>query len=88
MLNLGNSFLESEKFLLGLEVGEGWDHVRVVRRTDKRIWLSNGSIVHLKRHKSMDFHYLDGKGNSLKQVLRDIEGHLVAQIHFCGLPSY
>lgn len=74
-----SSFKNSEIFLLSLKVGEGFDGVSVTKRTDKRIYLSTGQIVHIKE--SGKFKYLDAKGNTIKQILRDIEGFLLMRIH-------
>ena len=71
------NFKQSEMFLLSLNVGEGYNDVVINRRTKKRIYLSNGSIIHIK--KCNTFHYLDGK--NVKQILRDIEGFLVYKVH-------
>jgi len=71
------TFKNSEIFLLGLNIGEGYNDVVVTKRTGKRIYLSNGNIVHIKDAGS--FKYLDGK--RINQILRDIEGYLIYQIH-------
>jgi len=68
-------FKEAEIFLLQLKVGEGYNDVVVTKRTKKRIYLSNGKIVHIRDGDG--FKYLDAKGNSIKQILRDILGYLV-----------
>jgi hypothetical protein len=41
-------FRESEKFLLSLNVGEGYNDIIVTKKTKKRIHLSNGKIVTIK----------------------------------------
>lgn len=71
------NFIQSEKFLLSLNVGEGYNDVVVTKRTKKRIYLSNGNIVHIKN--GGKFLYLDGK--YINQILRDIEGYLIYLIH-------
>ena len=73
--------LEANKFLFELEVGQGYNDVIVTKKTKKRIYLSNGVIIHIKKLESGLF-YLDSKLNnkkypSINQVLRDIEGWLV-----------
>ena len=73
--------LEANKFLFELEVGQGYNDVIVTKKTKKRIYLSNGTIIHIKKLKS-GLLYLDSKLNNKKypiinQVLRDIEGWLV-----------
>jgi len=70
-------FRESEKYLLGLGVGVGYNDIVVIRRTNKRIYLSDGSIVHIKD--CGKFKYLDGR--NINQILRDIGGYLVYLIH-------
>lgn len=71
------TFKESEIFLLGLNIGEGYNDIVVTKRTKKRIYLSDSNIVHIKCGGS--FKYLDGK--SINQILRDIEGFLIYKIH-------
>jgi hypothetical protein len=71
------TFKEPEKFLLSLNVGEGYNDVVLTKRTKKRIYLSNGNIVHIKN--GGEFLYLDGK--CINQILRDIEGYMVYLIH-------
>jgi hypothetical protein len=70
-------FTQSEIFLLSLNAGEGYNNVVVTKKTKKRIYLSDGKIVHIKD--AGKFKYLDGK--YIKQVLRDIEGFLIYQVH-------
>ena len=79
-------FKKEEIFLLNLKVGEGYNNIVVTKRTNKRIYLSDGKIVHIK--KGDGFFYLDAKGNSVKQILRDIEGYLVYLIHSTNSFSY
>lgn len=71
------TFKNSEIFLLGLNIGEGYNDVVVNKRTNKRIYLSDGNIIHIKDGGT--FKYLDGK--RINQVLRDIEGYLVYKVH-------
>lgn len=79
-----NINVEANKFLFELKVGEGYNDVIVTKRTKKRIHLSNGTIIHIKKL-SNGFLYLDSKSlirNNrsypiVHQVLRDIEGWLV-----------
>jgi hypothetical protein len=73
-------FRESEKFLLSLEVGEGYNNIIVTKKTKKRIYLSNGKIVTIKN--GGNFLYLDSAKNGIKQILRDIEGFLIYKIHY------
>ena len=71
------TFRDSEIFLLGLNIGEGYNDVVVTKRTNKRIYLSDGKIVHIKD--GGKFKYLDGK--YINQILRDIEGYMIYMIH-------
>jgi hypothetical protein len=73
------NFKNAEMYLLSLNVGEGYNNVVVTKRTSKRIYLSNNVIVHIKD--CGGFKYLDAKGNTIKQILRDIEGFLIYLIH-------
>ena len=73
--------VEANKFLFELNVGEGYNNVVVNKRTKKRIYFSNGVIVHIKKFEN-GLLYLDSKLNNKKhpiinQILRDIEGWLV-----------
>lgn len=70
-------FIKSEIFLLSLNIGEGYNDIVITKKTKKRIYLSNGKIVHIKD--TGKFKYLDGK--NIKQILRDIEGYLIYKIH-------
>lgn len=76
-----NLNVEANKFLFELNVGEGYNNVVVNKRTKKRIYLSNGTIVHIKTLEN-GLLYLDSKLNSksypiINQILRDIEGYLI-----------
>lgn len=76
-----NLNVEANKFLFELNVGEGYNNVVVNKRTKKRIYLSNGIIVHIKTLEN-GLLYLDSKLNSksypiINQILRDIEGYLI-----------
>lgn len=73
--------VEANKFLFELKVGEGYNNIIVTKRTKKRIYLSDGSIIHIKKLEN-GFLFLDSKLNNKKypivyQILRDIEGWLV-----------
>lgn len=72
-------FRDSEKFLLSLNVGEGYNDIVVTKKTKKRIYLSNGKIVTIKN--SGGFLYLDSAKNGINQILRDIEGFLIYKIY-------
>ena len=73
--------VEANKFLFELNVGEGYNNVVVNKRTKKRIYLSTGTIIHIKTLEN-GLLYLDSKLNSksypiINQILRDIEGYLI-----------
>jgi hypothetical protein len=72
-------FRDSEKFLLSLNVGEGYNDIVVTKKTKKRIHLSNGKIVNIKNGDG--FLYLSSAKNGINQILRDIEGFLIYKIH-------
>ena len=74
-----NDFEMAEKFLLSLNVGEGYNDVIVTKRTNKRIYLSNGKIVSIKN--AGNFLYLHAAKNGIGQILRDIDGYLIYKIH-------
>ena len=73
------NFRTAEQYLLSLNIGEGYNDVIVVKRTPNRIYLSNNKIVHIR--KGDGFKYLDAKGLTIKQILRDIEGYLIYLKH-------
>jgi hypothetical protein len=73
-------FRDSEKFLLSLNVGEGYNDIVVTKKTKKRIYLSNGKIVTIKKNGG-GFLYLDSAKNGINQILRDIEGFLIYKIY-------
>ena len=72
-------FRTAEQYLLSLNIGEGYNDVIVVKRTPNRIYLSNDKIVHIRNGDG--FKYLDAKGLTIKQILRDIEGYLIYLKH-------
>lgn len=78
-----NTWIEAHKFLLNLNIGEGYgdaeNRVTLVKKTNRRLYLSNRRIIHIK--KLDNFFYFDAKGNSSNQTLRDIEGYLIYKIH-------
>ena len=76
-----NLNLEANKFIFELKVGEGYNTTVVTKRTKKRIYLSNGNIIHIKKLDN-GLLYLDSKVDSkgypiINQILRDVEGWLV-----------
>jgi hypothetical protein len=85
-------FTKAHIFLYELKEGQGYfksvdDQVTCVKRTKKRIYLSNGVIVHLKKRNGM-LYFASAclvRGHKryeyVMQVLRDIEGYLVYLIH-------
>lgn len=76
-----NLNLEANKFIFELKVGEGYNTTVVTKKTKKRIYFSDGKIVHIKTL-SNGHQYLDSKVDSkgypiINQILRDVEGWLV-----------
>ena len=71
------TFKNPEIFLISLNIGEGYNDIIVTNRTKKRIYLSDGNIIHIKC--GGNFKYLDGK--RINQILRDIEGFLIYKTH-------
>lgn len=75
-------FKQIEIGLLELQVGEFFGGFTLVKRSPKRITLQNdkgqNTIINIKTSEH-GFKYLDCK--RIKQILRDIEGHLIMQIH-------
>ena len=84
--------LNSNLFLFNSEVGDhyytGEQKIEVTKRTKTKIYLSSGVIVNIKTL-SDGSKFLDSKSvirnkksyPVIHQVLRDIEGYLVYQIH-------
>jgi len=73
-------------FLLNIEVGNSYNNVTCIKRTDKKIFLSNGVVVTIKKIKGTSMYHLISnkkvsKGNRkydyIQQILRDIEGYFV-----------
>ena len=85
-------FTKAHIFLYDIKVGEGYktsidDVVICVKRTKKRIYLSNGVIVHLKEKNGM-LYFSSGclvrgykRFEYVMKILRDIEGYLIYRIH-------
>ena len=81
-------WLEANRFLFDMKVGDKYkvasdSYVECIRRTPKKIYLSNGKIIHLRKIKN--YTYLTSKSNvrnnrsydGINQILRDVEGYLV-----------
>lgn len=83
---------QANLFLYNSKVGDyylsGNNRVTVIKRTNKRIYLSNGVIISIKKFNN-GIIYLDSKSvvrNNksypiIHQILRDIEGFLLYKIH-------
>lgn len=87
-----DTWTQSHIFLFELKEGKGYKtstdtKVVCVKRTKKRIYLSNNIIIHLKERNGMKYLASGGVGKYhrryeyLNQVLRDIEGYLLYNIH-------
>ena len=84
--------LEANRFLYDAKVGDfymvGKTKIEVVKRTPKRIYLSDGLVISLKKL-SNGVEYLTSRSVMshnksyplLNQVIRDIEGYLLYKIH-------
>ena len=84
--------VEANRFLYNSKVGDfymvGENKIEVVKRTPKRIYLSNGLVISIKKL-SNGFEYLTSKSvvshnksyPLVDQVIRDIEGYLLYKIH-------
>lgn len=85
---VNDMWIEAQKYLLNLKVGEGYNGVTVTKRTANKIHLSTGVIVSIKKSDA-GFLYLDSRSvirgkkpyPIISQVLRDIEGYLIYLIH-------
>jgi hypothetical protein len=77
-----NLWSKAHRFIFDSKVGDfymqGDKKVSVVRRSPKRIYFSNGELVSIK-NSGYGFYHLTGR--NVNQVLRDIEGYFVFQIH-------
>lgn len=81
-----NLWSNAHKFLLDIQVGNSYDNVTCIKRTEKKIFLSNGVVVTIKKIKGTKIHHLVSnkkitRGNKkydyINQILRDIEGFLI-----------
>ena len=81
-----NLWLNAHKFLLDIQVGSSYDNVTCIKRTEKKIFLSNGVVVTIKKIKDTKIYHLvsnkkNTRGNKkydhISQILRDIEGFLL-----------
>jgi hypothetical protein len=83
---------DANDFLFNMKVGDKYKistetYVECVKRTDKRIYLSNGNIVTIKTLNG--YKYLTSRSivtrnksyDSVTQILRDIEGYFIYQTH-------
>lgn len=86
-----DTWTQANHFLFNIRVGDGYhtskeDKIFCIKRTKKRIHLSNGIIVHMKQMNN--FSYMTSSsvtcGNKrydrIHQILRDIEGYLIYKI--------
>ena len=77
-----NLWTKAHQFILDSNIGDyymsGDKNVSVVRRSPKRIYLSNGELITIKKS-SEGFYYLGGR--NVNQVLRDIEGYFIFLKH-------
>lgn len=87
-----DTYTKAHLFLFYLKEGKGYKtsteaKVCCVKRTKKKIVLSNGVIVHLKEKNGMKYLATASIARGYKryeylnQILRDIEGFLIYKIH-------
>lgn len=87
-----DTWTAAHMFLFDMKEGQGYKistdtKVVCVKRTKKRIYLSNNIIIHLKEKNGMKYLASGGFGKYhkryeyLNKVLRDIEGYLIYKIH-------
>jgi hypothetical protein len=87
-----DTYTKAHMFLYYLKEGKGYKtsvHSKIicVKRTNKKIVLSNGVKIHLKKKNGMLYFYSASvvRGNKryeyLEQVLRDIQGYLIYKLH-------
>ena len=90
-----DTWTRAHMFLYYLKEGQGYKtsldtEVTCVKRTNKKIVLSNGVIVHIKKKNGNEYFHSAGivrrhkKFEYVNQILRDIEGYLVYLIHSGG----
>ncbi len=89
-----DTWTKAHMFLYYIKEGEGYKtsvdtEVICVKRTKKKIVLSNGVIVHIKSKNGNEYLHSASivrrykRYEYVNQILRDIEGYLVYLIH-CG----
>ena len=83
---MNDLWYDAHMFLLNIEVGNSYDNVTCIKRTNKKIFLSNGVVVTIKKIKGTSIYHLISnkkvsKGNRkydyIQQILRDIEGYFL-----------
>ena len=86
------TWIQAHNFLFDIKVGDKYyistdTFVECIKRTNKRIHLSNGQIISIKEIDG--YKYLTSKGvtvrnklyDTVHQTIRDIEGYLIYLIH-------
>ena len=77
-----NLWIKAHEFILESKCGDyymdGDNKISVIRRTPKKIYLSNKKLITIKKSE-FGFYYLSGK--YVEQILRDIEGYFVFLKH-------
>jgi hypothetical protein len=87
-----DTYTKAHMFLYYLKEGKGYKtsvdtKIICVKRTNKKIVLSNGVMIHLKEKNGMKYFASASlvRGHKryeyLNQILRDIEGYLIYKIH-------
>lgn len=77
-----NLWHKAHQFILDSKVGDfyesGGNIIYITKRTPKRIHLSNGVTITISKSK---FGFFFFKNDKVNQILRDIEGYLLFQVH-------
>lgn len=78
-----NLWTKAHQFILNSVEGDfymdGDKKVSIIKRSPKRIYFSDGTLISIKKSKSNEFFYFSGK--NVNQVLRNIEGYFLMLIH-------
>lgn len=80
---------EAHRFLLDMKPGDfymaGETKIECQKRTDKKIWLSDGTIIRLRPLDNDSFYLTSNRWvkvrnrsyNRIENILRDVEGYLI-----------
>jgi predicted N-acyltransferase len=90
-----DTWTRAHMFLYNIKEGQGYktsvdNEVTCIKRTKKKIVLSNGVVVYIKKKNDNEYFHSAGfvrryrRFEYVNQILRDIEGYLVYLIHNQG----